>query len=764
MNRFEHNFLFILVTVYNYYYDKKTYRETYYGLNLLENLLKKDKLIIDYKSKSIVNNGITPIFKLLYEFVYKLDSKISFNKFIFKHIEDNIDFSIKNKYGFNVLEEIISLSHRYNQKNSNKNLSTYINYIVNIAYKNGVSLNLSSDFEKNINNHLIRDYLYKNDELNSKSLIYKYLLDIDKMDWNNINSNANLLDYIPDFNLFSNDELKLIADNYKSYNIDLYMLFKDNDLLNENLQDYIDFYKYLIESNLIDINHTLEDKKTNYFISPLHKILNDMIFKFSFDVDLLEKLIKNNPDFSKTNENGENIFSLLSESVNKDFNMEAFNQYEKIVKFFHEKNINLYLNNQNKKNKKSAISCIFNGDIFYKSEPVYSKQNKGYYYKKTDNIFYLSIENSIGNIDIDFDLFLTNNVFNEEFAKLIFKRINDFNKTEDEIFSFFKKNIDRTAFTPIITRKHLPTGTIKFEMRKKNDTILNYYQNLDSTFNILFNYLKENNLFEKVSSNLPLKSKIKLTEILSYLNLLDLDIFNEIYNLKESNKIISNDDLQKIFLLAFNSNLIDNLSFSKMILNHLPKSRFIITQAFLQNRKSDNIFKELTDNELEFVNHNINNFYYKNDLIDLLKNGLFNILNDKEYNLLIKNNITENDIIVSSVKEEFFNHYLLKNIDNMTKDNLKFIRTNLSSDKKSNFIKKILDLIIYEDDTNNLKKIILKDFSFSKMKNEVNQMILNNNFYYDNKEFFTDYLLNKLKEIEMKAFPKPKNNTKKIKI
>ena len=201
-----------------------------------------------------------------------------------------------------------------------------------------------------------------------------------------------------------------------------------------------------------------------------------------------------------------------------------------------------------------------------------------------------------------------------------------------------------------------------------------------------------------------------------------------------------------------------------MILNHLPKSSFIITQAFLQNRKSDNIFKELTDNELEFVNHNINNFYYKNDLIDLLKNGLFNILNDKEYNLLIKNNITESDIIALSVKEEFFNYYLLKNIDNMTKDNLKFIRTNLSSDKKSNFIKKILDLIIYEDDTNNLKKIILKDFSFSKMKDEVNQMILNNNFYYDNKEFFTDYLLNKLKEIEMKAFPKPKNNTKKIKI
>lgn len=280
----------------------------------------------------------------------------------------------------------------------------------------------------------------------------------------------------------------------------------------------------------------------------------------------------------------------------------------------------------------------------------------------------------------------------------------------------------------------------------------------------LFNYLKENNLFEKNSSNLPLKSKIKLTEILSYLNLLDLDTFNEIYNLKESNKIISNDDLQKIFLLAFNSNLIDNLSFSKMILNHLPKSSFIITQAFLQNRKSDNIFKELTDNELEFVNHNINNFYYKNDLIDLLKNGLFNILNDKEYNLLIKNNITESDIIALSVKEEFFNYYLLKNIDNMTKDNLKFIRTNLSSDKKSNFIKKILDLIIYEDDTNNLKKIILKDFSFSKMKDEVNKMILNNNFYYDNKEFFTDYLLNKIKEIEMKAFPQQKNNIKKIKI
>ena len=92
------------------------------------------------------------------------------------------------------------------------------------------------------------------------------------------------------------------------------------------------------------------------------------------------------------------------------------------------------------------------------------------------------------------------------------------------------------------------------------------------------------------------------------------------------------------------------------------------------------------------------------------------------------------------------------------------VTANLSSDKKSNFIKKILDLIIYEDDINNLKKIILKDFSFSKMKNEVNQMILNNNFYYDNKEFFTDYLPNKLKEIEIKAFPKPKNNTKKIKI
>ena len=50
------------------------------------------------------------------------------------------------------------------------------------------------------------------------------------------------------------------------------------------------------------------------------------------------------------------------------------------------------------------------------------------------------------------------------------------------------------------------------------------------------------------------------------------------------------------------------------------------------------------------------------------------------------------------------------------------------------------------------------------MKDEVNKMILNNNFYYDNKEFFTDYLLNKIKEIEMKAFPQQKNNIKKIKI
>lgn len=691
--------------------------------NLVFNPFENNQLYKEVSNETIIYEIYKNIFTTAIFCV--IDEENYFNKNLCSNGVYNHNISIfTNEILSQDLDEITEINLIYEK---NKNLQYNIDWSENILY----DIKSIDFYKKNINEYYYDNYFISGDELilmnnenevkilkeNSYTNVIIYDNDIND-EFININNN---IIYINDISKYKN--LIYIFPNIEKIIIKK-KIFKEKYKIEFNINiksKLVIFYEnnfFIFETKKTKNIFLDRSKKINIMVSKNHIFFNGYNLNFELCIYLTKLIIgyqiqKKNADFILSNKKaGSRYYSRYCQTIKKPSVIEDFNPND-----LNYNNINdIYFEHLNGGNdvyydieKQKYVTCL-NSDLsnisfineLYQGYNIClpccykKKKNKTVIFNKCIEGNIIKDENSKNMIEIIFEPYI--HIFKNyrtimdqnKIGALLNKSKNLFNENT-ELFFFNKKKIKYFNFSDMYNDEET---NIKIIKEKK---ILNKLLLIKKKYN--FNKMKSDNIFVEKTFNIDYVKKNdeeninidKLNVFDDELNLDNKDLYLELFNIKNEEKINS-EDLTKL-LESFKQYIFINKN--KRVL--LAKN-YIVYMAS-KNKKTINNLKEiLDDEELSIYIFNDSFFFNPKILKVFYKNKDFFIKNVKFF-LIIKNVVH----ILKSISK-------IKKMDNLIIEDIPF-------DLK----KKILEKYFYTE-----------DFIFKKEQDNI--IFSNQGFFIDQNE------------------------------
>ena len=546
--------------------------------NRTNNLLFQTKTILDLKNNSSNNNINFENKKENNIIKYSSNIKIKNekNKGEFLDVFLNYDYSrhtnkdkdngqyyFKNKNKNTITHEADIIENKENKNISN--FKDYESYSQKNKENNNIIKNTNFKFEEKVSNYNFIDNEIntkrKNINSNNKNKYFLELRNENRYYISNQKNSLNKYDILNNYNKYisnNSNKKKFVFQNYKNI----------NNSLNE---DYIYDHKNNIKEKYLDSLENSEDKDINQPSS--HKKSKN---KYHYNIKLtrnLQEQIFPKINNSYKNDNNQNNNSLIylnykekekEESNNSNslyktgFIKGENNQYNSCIipkndlfdlenDYNNKDNLNENNSNNCPSNRCPKCNCFNNCKIFEYKEG--NDENFDNFYKNEINDIY------------------SNEIISKRHSSLtknIFKKDSNLN-SDYSIQTYFLENNNNNNYI--------------FKNRNKNNVNINYenkelnYSQSNSFFNLLLEFIKQDNSTEKIRQNLSVREDVNLIDLFKLFNHSSNTLINSqdiSKTLKEFGLLLNNEDIKYLFR-KYNKNLNEFLDYEEFCDIILPK-------------------------------------------------------------------------------------------------------------------------------------------------------------------------------------------------